>query len=107
MTGKETKNVTASVLAKLRNTSKTSGEPFELQAMVALGNANSRMRDFFDVWICSNHLDFNADALLKTIDATFENRDTPAPADEVEALTTAFVETHRVQWRGDGWRCEG
>lgn len=70
----------------------------KLQAMVALGNANSRMKDFYDVWICSKHLDFNADTLLKAIDATFKNRDTPVPADEVEALNTAFVEKHRVQW---------
>jgi len=70
----------------------------KIQAMVALGNANSRMKDFYDVWICSKHLDFNADALLKAIDATFKNRETPVPADEVEALTTPFVEGHRVQW---------
>jgi hypothetical protein len=25
----------------------------KLQAMVALGAANSRMKDFYDVWICS------------------------------------------------------
>jgi hypothetical protein len=37
---------------------------------VALGNANSRMKDFYDVWIYSNHLDFNTDMLLKAIDAT-------------------------------------
>jgi predicted nucleotidyltransferase component of viral defense system len=30
----------------------------KLQAMVALGNANSRMKDFYDVWIYSKHLDF-------------------------------------------------
>lgn len=30
----------------------------KLQAMVALGSANSRMKDFYDVWICSKHLDF-------------------------------------------------
>lgn len=70
----------------------------KLQAMVALGNANSRMKDFYDVWICSNHLDFNGDALLKAIDATFKNRETPVPTGEFEALTTAFVEGHRVQW---------
>ncbi len=70
----------------------------KFQAMVALGNANSRMKDFYDVWICSTHLDFNADALLKAIDATFKNRKTPVPADDVEALTTAFAERHRVQW---------
>jgi len=70
----------------------------KLQAMVALGNANSRMKDFYDVWICSKHLDFNADALIKAIDATFKNRETRLPADDIEALTSAFVEEHRVQW---------
>jgi hypothetical protein len=44
----------------------------KLQAMVALGNANSRMKDFYDVWICSKHLDLDADTLLKAIDATFK-----------------------------------
>lgn len=70
----------------------------KLQAMVALGNANSRMKDFYDVWICSDHLDFDAVALLKAIDATFKKRETPVPAGEFEALTTAFIEGHRVQW---------
>jgi predicted nucleotidyltransferase component of viral defense system len=70
----------------------------KLQAMVALGNANSRMKDFYDVWICSNHLDFDTDTLLKAIDATFKNRETPVPAEEFEALTPNFVGAHRVQW---------
>ena len=70
----------------------------KLQAMVALGAANSRMKDFYDVWICSNHLDFNARTLLKAIDATFKNRETPVPAQEFEALTATFVEAHGVQW---------
>jgi predicted nucleotidyltransferase component of viral defense system len=70
----------------------------KLQAMVALGNANSRMKDFYDVWICSNHLDFNADTLLRAIDATFKNRETSVPAGEFEALTINFVRGHRIQW---------
>jgi len=70
----------------------------KLQAMVALGNANSRMKDFYDVWICSRHLDFNEGTLLKAIDATFRNRETEIPADEIEAFTTAFVGEHAVQW---------
>jgi predicted nucleotidyltransferase component of viral defense system len=70
----------------------------KLQAMVALGAANSRMKDFYDVWICSRHLDFNTNTLLKAIDATFTNRETPPPTGEFEALTTTFVEGHRAQW---------
>lgn len=70
----------------------------KLQAMVALGNANSRMKDFYDVWMCSNHLDFNRDTLLRAISATFKNRETPVPAEEFDAIKTSFVEQHRVQW---------
>jgi predicted nucleotidyltransferase component of viral defense system len=70
----------------------------KLQAMVALGNANSRMKDFYDVWIYSNHLDFNTDTLLKAIDATFKNRETAVPAEELEALSRSFAEEHRIQW---------
>lgn len=69
----------------------------KLQAMVALGGANSRMKDFYDLWIFSKHLDFNADTLLKAIDATFKNRDTPVPGEEFEALTANFAAGHRVQ----------
>ena len=70
----------------------------KLQAMVALGTANSRMKDFYDVWIYSNHLDFNTHTLLKAVDATFKNRETPFVAEEFEALMTNLVGAHRVQW---------
>lgn len=70
----------------------------KLQAMVALGDANSRMKDFYDVCVCSKHLDFDGETLCKAIEATFQNRETPVPAEEFEALSTAFVEGHRVQW---------
>lgn len=70
----------------------------KLQAMVELGNANSRMKDFYDVWTCSKHLDFKEGTLLKAIGATFRNRETIIPVGDVEAFTTAFVEAHAVQW---------
>ncbi len=63
----------------------------KIQAMVALGDANSGMKDFYDVWIYSNHLDFNTDTLLKAKDATFKNRETPVPAGEFEALSRSFA----------------
>ena len=70
----------------------------KLQAMVALGNSNSRMKDFYDVWTYSNHLDFNTDTLLEAIDATFKNRETPVPAEQFEAFSRTFADEHRVQW---------
>ena len=53
---------------------------------VFLGSANSWMKDFYDAWTSSNHIDFNADSLLEAIDATFKNPETPVPAEDVEAL---------------------
>jgi predicted nucleotidyltransferase component of viral defense system len=69
----------------------------KLQAMVALGSANSRMKDFYDVWMCSQYLEFSGDALLKAIDATLRHRETALPAEEFEALTSDFAEEHRAQ----------
>ena len=70
----------------------------KLQAMVALGNTNSRMKDFYDVWICSSYLVFDANSLMKSIDATFKNRQTLVPAEVFDALTPHFARTHRIQW---------
>jgi hypothetical protein len=70
----------------------------KLQAMVALGDANSRMKDFYDVWICSRHIKFNTDTLIRSIQATFKNRETDVPNDEFEVLTPEFAARHLVQW---------
>jgi hypothetical protein len=70
----------------------------KLQAMVALGDANSRMKDFYDVWICASHLNFETGRLLKAVEATFANRETDIPTDDFEVLTTGFAERHLVQW---------
>ncbi|MEA3182340.1 MAG: hypothetical protein QOI59_5863 [Gammaproteobacteria bacterium] len=70
----------------------------KLQAMVGLGEANSRMKDFYDVWVCASHLDFEREKLLKAVEATFKNRETVIPTDDFEVLTEGFVEQHLMQW---------
>jgi len=70
----------------------------KLQAMVALGEANSRMKDFYDVWVCASHLDFEREKLLKAVEATFKNRETVIPTDDFEVLTAGFAERHLMQW---------
>lgn len=63
----------------------------KFQAMVMLGLANSRMKDFYDVWILSRSYDFDEDRLSRAIAATFERRGTAIPFDEPEALTQTFA----------------
>jgi hypothetical protein len=49
----------------------------KFQAMVKLGILNSRMKDFYDIWIMSRIFDFKGEVLAKAVEKTFENRKTP------------------------------
>lgn len=53
----------------------------KLEAIAALGIANSRMKDFFDLWILSRYTEFDGDTLRRAIRATFVRRKTTLPAD--------------------------
>ena len=53
----------------------------KFQAMVHLGRANSRMKDFYDVWVLSKAYGFDPDRLAKAIAATFERRRTAIPSE--------------------------
>jgi len=46
----------------------------KLQAMVALGMQNSRMRDYYDLWIISRQFSFEGAALVAAVQATFNRR---------------------------------
>lgn len=71
--------------------------PFEtviaekFQAMVALGRANSRMKDFYDIWVLSRTHAFDESRLARAIAATFERRKTKIPMELPDALTPAFA----------------
>jgi predicted nucleotidyltransferase component of viral defense system len=74
----------------------------KFQAMVALDIRNSRMKDFFDVWILSRTWAFEFEPLRTAIVSTFERRSTPLPTDTPFALTDGFLldEQKRAQWTG-------
>lgn len=63
----------------------------KFQAMVMLGRANSRMKDFYDIWMLSKVYHFEGDGLPRAIAATFKRRDTDIPAERHDALTEAFA----------------
>ena len=73
----------------------------KFQAMVALGRANSRMKDFYDIWILSRSFAFDNDRLARAIAATFARRGTAIPQERPDALTMAFAEDAQKQrqWR--------
>jgi len=73
----------------------------KFQAMVQLGIANSRMKDFHDLWTIGRMFDFNGVTLLSAIAKTFERRNTPIPSDTPLALTAEFSgDAQKLrQWR--------
>jgi hypothetical protein len=61
------------------------------EAMVRLGLANSRMKDFFDVRSLAMSRPFGGDILCLAIRSTFERRQTPLPSESPLALTDEFA----------------
>lgn len=72
----------------------------KLHAMVKRGLLNSRMRDFFDIWLLSCQFAFDGAVLAEAIHTTFQRRDNVIPAEPV-ALSTEFArdELKRKQWQ--------
>ncbi len=62
----------------------------KLQAITVLGKLNGRMKDFYDLWMMSRHLEFDVEELAKAIAATFARRRTPIPDDPPVGLTEEF-----------------
>ena len=62
----------------------------KLQAIVALGETNGRMKDFYDLWMMSRNLAFDASTLAKAIAATFERRRTALPSEVPIGLSAEF-----------------
>ena len=71
----------------------------KFHAMVYLRTLNSRMKDFYDVWLLARRFEFDGPPLAQAITATFANRETaidPAPI----AFTQEFTgqASTRTQW---------
>ncbi len=71
----------------------------KFQAMVYLRTANSRMKDFYDVWLLASAFTFDGSLLAKAIGATFANRETAIDMAPI-AFTSEFSEqlSTRTQW---------
>lgn len=70
----------------------------KFEAMVKLGELNSRMKDFYDVWLLSRQFDFDGIRLAEAIRLTFDRRRTAIPA-TVIAFSNAFAGAKQTQWQ--------
>lgn len=73
----------------------------KIEAVVQLGLANSRMKDFYDLAVLARSFAYEGDLLVRAIRATFERRGTPLPRTTPPGLTPEFFADHAKyqQWR--------
>jgi predicted nucleotidyltransferase component of viral defense system len=86
---------------RLRGYSRESTIAEKFEAMVKLGILNSRMKDFFDIWLMSRQFNFEGSILAEAILKTFSTRGTNIQSEPI-ALTNSFAEdtAKAAQWRG-------
>ena len=72
----------------------------KFHAMVALGMANSRMKDYDDVWMLTSAFVLDPGRLRRAIVATFARRNTAVPAPVSVGLSATFATDpgKRRQW---------
>ncbi len=85
---------------EIRATTRETVVAEKFHAMAVLGIANSRMKDFSDIWTLTQHFDFDGRVLAEAIAATFLRRKTTLPSEAPLALTAVFADDRQkqVQW---------
>jgi len=63
----------------------------KLEALTSLGMLNSRMKDYFDLWVLARYTDFNGAVLSQAVAATFDRRRTVIPTGVPIGLSDEFI----------------
>lgn len=63
----------------------------KLEALTSLGMLNSRMKDYFDLWVLAKYSDFENQVLTQAVAATFQRRQTVIPEGIPIGLSSEFA----------------
>lgn len=73
----------------------------KLQAMVKLNIINSRMKDFYDIWLLSERFEFDSIMLKDSIRNTFQRRETEITENGIAFLDVFCRNDEKIkQWKG-------
>ena len=70
----------------------------KFQAMIVLGMANSRMKDFYDLCMMFEEFEFDGLTMQDALQRTFQNRDTELPMETHVIFLPEFAENKTAQW---------
>lgn len=83
--------------ARLLCYSRESAIAEKFHAMVSLGELNSRMKDFYDIWLLARGFDFEGGTLAEAIRLTMRKRGNRPPT-EIVAFSADFARAKQAQW---------
>lgn len=63
----------------------------KFHAMVVLGRANSRMKDYYDVWMLTSSFELEPERMRRAVAATFARRNTKIPIAVPDGLRDVFA----------------
>ncbi len=86
-------------MPQLRGYSPESVVAEKLRALVFLDRANSRMKDFHDLWVMAEHFEFDGGILQGAIITTFQRRRTELPMEIPVGLSGSFAAEKQTQWQ--------
>ena len=69
----------------------------KFETLSTLGITNSRMKDYFDLWVLARHTDFDGDILRRALRATFDRRKTVLTGQAPFGITDAFAQDAQKQ----------
>jgi len=69
----------------------------KFETMLKLRELNSRMKDFYDIWLLSRQFSFEGKVLAEAIRLTLEKRGTGIP-DTIPSFSEEFAQIKQVQW---------
>ena len=71
----------------------------KFEALITLGMANSRLKDFYDLWLIAQTFELRQSTLIEAVQRTFDRRGTALPLDTPVGLTDEFAAVWSAQWR--------
>jgi hypothetical protein len=63
----------------------------KFEAMISCGLANTRLKDFYDLWVIARSLEFELSTLVDAVGGTLQRRETPTPNELPVALLDSFA----------------
>jgi hypothetical protein len=71
----------------------------KFHAIATRGITNSRLKDYYDLWLIAETFELERAPLAAAVCQTFARRETPLPQEKPTGFSEAYVETWGGQWR--------